>query len=60
METVINEIKISQSLKKDLELFYANTDLSRQQRNILNTILQKYYSEGYQNGKINIIMQGHK
>lgn len=59
---VVNKgsIVISNDSKKELELFLANTNLDDDQRKQLNDILIKYYNDGYQYGRIEVVMNRNK
>lgn len=55
-----DSVVISKESKKELELFLANSNLDESQRKTLNDILLKYYNDGYQYGRIEVVMNRNK
>lgn len=52
-----DKMKIPTEMKNQLELFYANSDFSPKQKEQLEDLFFKYYNEGFQNGRVDILMQ---
>lgn len=52
-----NKMRVDNNVSKELELFLANTDLTSDQRKQLDSILHKFYNEGFQSGRIEVVMQ---